>query len=305
MPMTRAVGLVACVLATTATSAVAAADQPTDRKAPDTNPAFETVPAGVKAELRTLLEYAAAQAQAQTKAGRTAEARASLTSAVTRAAGKLDAEGDAAASLRRAVEDVAGQADDAEAVNRLQGGAREAVTALGFTPLVEAPLAAGFPGPGPVGKVVVKAYPAYRMARTAMTAGDENKPFWTLFRHIESNGIKMTAPVEMGYRRGAGAAVEPRSMAFLYGAPTAGTAGPRGDVTVVDVPAMTVVSVGVRGSYADARVRDELAKIDRWLAGQQGYERAGEPRLLGYNSPMVLPWLRYAEVQVPVRARGK
>ena len=60
----------------------------------------------------------------------------------------------------------------------------------------EAKLPEGFPQPGPVGSVIVKEYPAYRLARTRAGGGDGGM-FMRLFRHIERNDVKMTAPVEM------------------------------------------------------------------------------------------------------------
>jgi hypothetical protein len=93
-------------------------------------------------------------------------------------------------------------------------------------------------------------------------------------------------------------------MAFLYRSTRQGTAGRQGAVEVADVPAATVASVGVRGSYTDGRMADAVARVDRWLAANADrYERAGDPRYMGYNSPFVLPWMRYGEVQVPVRKK--
>ena len=67
----------------------------------------------------------------------------------------------------------------------------------------EAELPDGFPDPGPAGKVIVKEYPAYRLARFAALQGQpasQNGMFWPLFQHIKRNDIAMTAPVEMGLR---------------------------------------------------------------------------------------------------------
>jgi len=178
----------------------------------------------------------------------------------------------------------------------------------------EAELPEGFPAPGPVGKVIMKEYPSYRMARFAAREGqaaNQNGMFWPLFQHIKRNEIAMTAPVEMGYAADvtrqleATSSVEPRSMAFLYRRPTLGNTGPdRADsrVIVEDVPAMTVLSVGIRGDYTEGRLVKALRQLERWIAENPGrVEIAGEPRYLGYNSPMVVGFLRYGEVQLPVR----
>lgn len=181
----------------------------------------------------------------------------------------------------------------------------------------EANLPEGFPPPGPVGEVIIKEYRAYRMARyTAPESqpADQNSMFWPLFKHIKRNDIAMTAPVEIGYsaavttRPEAAALVEPVSMAFLYRRPTQGEIGadqadPR--VVVEDVPAMTVLSVGMRGDYTKGRLANALGLLDKWMAENPGcVEVVGEPRYFGYNSPMVPSFLRYGEVQLPVSRRA-
>lgn len=279
-------------------STAAAADKPATpaSRASATRPA-----ADVAVDLRVAAKSAADQALANAMPA----ARATLESAIAKAVGSLDPESDAVEGLSRATAEARKlTADPPAAVDRLQGGVSEALLALSFTPKLEAPLPDGFPAPAAVGKVTVKAYPAYRLARTPMTGGDKGQDgsFWVLFNHIKANDIAMTAPVEMSYARPADAGAKPvaKSMAFLYRTPSLGKVGEQGKVDVVDVPATTVVSVGVRGSYDDDRMATALAKIDRWLDGHKEYRKAGEPRYLGYNSPMVLPWQRYGEVQVPV-----
>jgi len=61
----------------------------------------------------------------------------------------------------------------------------------------EAKLPVGFPAPGPVGEVIVKTYPAHRLARVRAERNNDNGMFMQLFRHIERQEIAMTAPVEM------------------------------------------------------------------------------------------------------------
>ena len=113
----------------------------------------------------------------------------------------------------------------------------------GFKPVVEAPLPDGFPTYTPVGEIEVKKYPAYRKAETSGRVA-----FWTLFEHITSAGIAMTAPVEMTYQKDGPPVGKERAMAFLYGNKSIGTPGQKGNVEVVDVPAATVVSMGMRAS---------------------------------------------------------
>jgi hypothetical protein len=171
----------------------------------------------------------------------------------------------------------------------------------------EAKLPAGFPGPGPVGEVVVKTYPAHRLARVRSGGDDRGNDgsFMKLFRHIERHEIAMTAPVEMemAVADSGGAAPRTASMAFLYGSAETGTPGPDpADPTVVveDVPETTVVSLGVRGSYREARFAEFTAKLQDWLEKHPEWVAAGPPRTLAYNSPFVPGLLKYAEVQLPI-----
>jgi hypothetical protein len=175
-----------------------------------------------------------------------------------------------------------------------------------WTPPHEADLPHGFPAPEEPGRVLVKRYPLGRGAflrlegnlRTATRRG-----FWPLFRHIRREGIEMTAPVLSRYgddvrhaERGG------MDMAFLYPSPDLGSAGEADDegVRVLDLPAVTVVSVGVVGSYDLASLRAALRTLDLWLAEHAGTWRvAGTPRRLSYQQP--LPFKRlYSEVQIPI-----
>jgi hypothetical protein len=207
----------------------------------------------------------------------------------------------------------------------------------------EAPLPDGWPTLTPVGEVEVKDYPATRAAIVtqtplpdsdpeasdttaaenpdAMTATDQNPAddtpqrdmdsmFMTLFKHIKSNEIAMTAPVDMGYREADPTQpdAEPAqvSMAFLYRHTGLGTAGPDGEVTVTDAPARTYASIGVRGKYTDERFAEHLKTLDAWLAEYADtWAPDGPPRYLGYNSPFIPGFMRYGEVQRPVKPAAR
>jgi len=169
----------------------------------------------------------------------------------------------------------------------------------------DAPLPSDYPPPGPVGEVIVKTYPASRFAlvRSADLGGaDSNGMFRPLLKHIQKNEISMTAPVVMGYQKQADRA-QPDTMAFVYGNTKLGRPGADGKVNVQDVPAVTVISVGVRGSYDESHFGKGIALRHDWLAKNNSrYEVSGPPRYLAYNSPFV-PWfMRYGEVQIPVRS---
>jgi hypothetical protein len=99
------------------------------------------------------------------------------------------------------------------------------------------------------------------------------------------------------------------SMAFLYGEPSWGTPGADVDdrrVVVEDVPAMTVVSIGVRGGYTNANFEKAISKLNAWVQQRADQVRViGPPRYLAYNSPFVLGFLKYGEVQLHVGLIGR
>jgi len=166
-----------------------------------------------------------------------------------------------------------------------------------FRPIKEAELPAGFPEYTPIGEVRVKHYPAYRKAEADSTAG---RAFWTLFTHIKKNDIAMTAPVEMTYAEGD--RPKESKMAFLYGRPDLGSTGQQGRVEVLDVPAKTVLSTGVRGPQSAKTVDEARRRLNRWLdENKDRYTAAGQLRVMGYNSPFVPRDRNYFEVEIPIR----
>jgi hypothetical protein len=156
----------------------------------------------------------------------------------------------------------------------------------------------GFPRPTAVGQIVVKEYPTYRAARVESGVSGQNSMFRALFNHIKKNNISMTAPVEMEYGE-TGAS----SMSFLYSSQNIGNVGRDGSVQVVDVPAMTVVSLGVRGSYTKKRFDNGVKRLETWLdENKDRWRPAGEARYLAFNSPFVPSLLKYGEIQIPIRS---
>lgn len=154
----------------------------------------------------------------------------------------------------------------------------------------------GFPKPGKVGEIIVKSYPAYRAAVIKRSDGSQNRMFRTLFNHIKKNDINMTAPVEMTFdNRGE------TSMAFLYRSADLGKLGKDGEVQVLDIPAGKVVSIAVRGDYTKENWQANIGKLEEWLSNNNQWEAAGPSRYLGFNSPFVPKFLRYGEIQIPIR----
>jgi hypothetical protein len=224
-----------------------------------------------------------------------------LRDAVTRAATQLKG-WRAGRELKSALDLTANvRADIAATI--LRGVAGRVAADLEFSPLSEAEVPVGWPAYTPVGEVAVREYPVYRAARTTKGMFAGNGRFWALFRHIERHEIPMTAPVEMTLEVSADGKpmASERSMAFLYPSTATGKTGDEGNVEIVDIPAATAVSIGVRGKISQARIARAQEALDTWLkANADRYARAGDLRVLGYNSPMVPDAQSYFEVQVPV-----
>ena len=183
--------------------------------------------------------------------------------------------------------------------------AESAAESLTFRPRMEAALAEGYPNPTRVNAIEVKTLPAYRMAVTSMQDRGDDRAFWSLFGHIQKEGIAMTTPVRMDYGEAAsGDDPSTVQMAFLYRRPTMGTLGDDAalPVEVVDVPPQTVASIGLRGSSDDDEaIRDAAAKLREWVAADGSYAIDGPMQVNGYNGPMTPVDQRIAEVQLPVR----
>ena len=179
-----------------------------------------------------------------------------------------------------------------EQLARLEKAIADVLGDLSFEPIAEAELPKGFPTYTPVGAIEVKQYPEYRMA-----AGPG---FWTLFTHIQLNRIAMTAPVQMTYESDAAGGVKETGMAFLYGDKGTGSAGRRGNITVLDNQPQVVVSIGVRGPRSPAVLGDARGRLQSWLNAKAQYRSAGAMRVMGYNSPSVPTDKQYFEVQIPI-----
>ncbi len=166
---------------------------------------------------------------------------------------------------------------------------------LEFRPLAEAPTPEGFPSFTPVGMIQLKTYPAYRKA--------EGPGFWPLFRHIQSENLPMTAPVEMARSSPAAESGQSRApMAFLYQHTGVGQTGPANGVSVTDAEPTLAVSLGMTGRPTAATLKDARQRLEAWLADHPDYRQASEQpwRFFGYNSPMVPDSDKYWEAQLLV-----
>lgn len=163
----------------------------------------------------------------------------------------------------------------------------------------EASLPKGWPMPGPYNQVAEKEYPVYRVA--VAESGGQMRSFWTLFQHIQSKNIPMTAPVEMKMDEKEGE-MEMTSMGFLYQDTSVGELGADGDkVEVTDVPAMTVFSYAWMGADNKEAIAKARAQVDAKLAEEE--KSAESYRLLGYNGPSVPKAKRTYELQAVLEAK--
>jgi hypothetical protein len=187
----------------------------------------------------------------------------------------------------------------------LEARMREALDSLDFTNVIEAGIPDGFPEPSVTGLVRIKSYDSYRKARVrAADRGEEDGSlFMDLFDHISENDISMTAPVDMSMSEEDGGREE---MSFYYGSAKIGSPGRQDGVEVLDTTPLTVVSVSVRGAYSDSNFEEAVTVLSEWLEENgDRWAKAGEPRILGYNSPFI-PWfLKLSEVQIPVTERSR
>lgn len=175
----------------------------------------------------------------------------------------------------------------------------------------DAPLPAGFPTATRPGVVEIKAYPVYRSALAkgeGMTVNSSDFLFWSLFRHIETKGVAMTAPVINTYESEQ-MVDDPTTrgnvtMEFLYEKPDQGEAGQGvGAVQVVDHEPGQFLCLGVQGRMNDKEMKEGLDTLRTWLDEHKNeWTAAGPPRRLGYHGPMTPVAQRLWEVQIPVKA---
>jgi hypothetical protein len=211
-------------------------------------------------------------------------------------------ESDAAVILSQAVDEARSTTADKQA-EILDRAMKQADEARQFSPHVEAPLPDGWPKPSLPGLIRIKSYPAVRAAWVRASAGD-NRQFMTLFHHIQDRQIAMTGPVVMGYpaQTSEKPAESSDSMAFLYRQLDQDTKGQFGQVQVEDEEPVKVVSIALTGSYRERNFQAGATKLREWLQVHREWEPVGPVRVLAYNSPFMLFWRKYSEVQIPVRA---
>ncbi|MCE5328083.1 MAG: heme-binding protein [Planctomycetaceae bacterium] len=232
--------------------------------------------------------------------------QADLTARVRAELAAEPAESDAAVILTAAIDRAGRTAPEARGAI-LETALAQAKEAREFQIKEESPLPDGWPRPSLPGLIRVKTYPPVRSA-WVRDPEKRNRQFMVLFRHIQDQQIAMTAPVVMEYSPSA--AENPakmdsaQAMAFLYRRTSQGQAGQAGAVVVGDERRLQVVSVGRKGSYGEANFRRALTDLRQWLSTHPHWRPAGPPRVLAYNSPFMLFWQKYSEVQLPIEPAG-
>ena len=189
-----------------------------------------------------------------------------------------------------------------------------AAVAVGVYQANSAPRPEGFPPPTPADQIEVKHYSAYRAA-TFRYQGElsqaATRAFSPLYQHISSNQISMTAPVETRYPRSTFEAVGTpfesgeAYVSFLYRSTDIYPKEIAQNIRVEDVPPMTVVSLGLQGSYSYQSYRENLEKLKNWLRQHREYEVVGEPRRFFYDGPYIPDAIKRSEIQIPIQPVAK
>lgn len=180
---------------------------------------------------------------------------------------------------------------------------------------MSAPLPEGFPSPTASGKIEVKQYPAYRagtIGYQGQLARATNAAFEPLYRHISSNNIAMTAPVETRYPlvtlQEAGERKPDEQgqakISFLYRSPDIRPQQLATGIKVEDHAPMTVISIGIKGPYSYASYQQNIEQLREWLIQHPEYTVAGLPRRFFYDSPFIPDALKRSEVQIPINRLG-
>lgn len=148
----------------------------------------------------------------------------------------------------------------------------------------------------PNGTIEIKTIPAATLL-AAEAPGEyfdgNNDMFRRLFSYIRANDVSMTVPVE--------AQIEKAQMKFyVSSADMEKNLVGQGSVTVLNLPARTVASIGIRGSYSKKKFETHRAELVAWLRKNPRYQPAGEAYAVYWDAPFV-PWfMKHAEVHIPV-----
>ena len=153
----------------------------------------------------------------------------------------------------------------------------------------------------PVGEIKVLELPK-RIALEAKSPqgyfSENNGLFRTLFRYISQHDLSMTTPVE--------AEIEPGKMRFFVGEKDAAKKRPNtGNVEVINLDPITVVAIGIRGSYNSENFLKHEKLLLEWIDTNPDYETSGTAYAVYWDGPFI-PWLlKRSEVHLPIRSSQK
>jgi hypothetical protein len=143
------------------------------------------------------------------------------------------------------------------------------------------------------GVIEVKEIPAAKLM-VAEDLSQRGEPFSRLFRYISKNNVAMTVPVESSMLR--------NDMRFYVGTKDRQRdLRSEGNVSITEVPARLVVSVGERGGYSSANLTAAETKARQWLDQNPQYRALDEPYAVFWNGPYVPGFLKRFEVHIPVQ----
>ena len=148
----------------------------------------------------------------------------------------------------------------------------------------------------PVGQIEVKTLPYSKLIACHGQGNyfeQSDSLFRPLFNYIQENDIAMTTPVE--------AQIQPGVMYFYIGADAAKRPLSKTEtIDVVEMPARTVLSVGIRGGYSSENFAASEALLRKWLAEQADYRATGPARAIYWNGPFTLGLLKRSEVHLTI-----
>jgi len=251
-----------------------------------------------------VLRMARERGQELLKAGREREA-AQLYEKMTREAiHDAREQSDASYLLGQALEQAVSAAGPRETVALLDKAFDPAIETLKFTPTMESGLPSEYPPPSVPGLVRTKRYPSSRIAWVGGSWQD--RLFASLFERDREGPLAVTIPVE--FTLVDGELVRKKrglfSMSEYYRSQEAERkASTRPMASRPTEKPILVVSVAVKGAYSAANMQEPLARLRKWLEEHLQYEQVDHPRLLAYNTPLVWWWMKYGEVQIPIRQK--
>ena len=120
-----------------------------------------------------------------------------------------------------------------------------------------------------------------------------NALFGNLFRYIKDNGVSMTVPVK--------AQMNPGKMYFYVGSKDVlKDLKDTEAVKVVIEPERLVMSIGVRGGYAESNLQQAREKLFNHLADSDRWKKSGNAYAIFWNAPYVPAIMKRFEVHVPI-----